>query len=52
MVCGQKLTSELRLTEDTEIGSNDSVKTPEPMPVTPFPNRNKSRRRTAAKCGE
>lgn len=47
------LTAELRVTEDTEIGSNDSLKTPAPMPVTPFPNRNKTRRRTPApKCGE
>lgn len=37
---------ELRVTSDTELGSNETVKEPPKLPTTPFPNRNRR------KCGE
>lgn len=43
-----KLTPELRVTKDTDLGDNETIKAPKPMPITPFPNRNRRRR----KCGE
>ncbi|RSH88152.1 uncharacterized protein EHS24_000679 [Apiotrichum porosum] len=39
----------LRVTKDTDLGDNDTIKEPAVMPVTPFPNRGKRR---AKKCGE
>ncbi|BEI86297.1 hypothetical protein CcaverHIS002_0605840 [Cutaneotrichosporon cavernicola] len=41
-------TFKLRVTKDTDLGDNETIKAPKPMPVTPFPNRGKRRR----KCGE
>jgi len=38
----------LRVTEDTELGDNETIKVPPKLPTTPFPNRNRRRRRTAA----
>jgi hypothetical protein len=38
----------LRVTEDTELGDNLTIKEPPILPTTPFPNRNKRRRRTPA----
>ncbi|GMK57200.1 hypothetical protein CspeluHIS016_0400340 [Cutaneotrichosporon spelunceum] len=38
----------LRVTKDTDLGDNETIKEPKPMPITPFPNRGKRRR----KCGE
>ena len=39
------LTTGLRVTPDTDLGDNTTVKNPAPMPTTPFPNRRR-------KCGE
>ncbi|KAK8858505.1 hypothetical protein IAR55_002732 [Kwoniella newhampshirensis] len=36
----------LRVTKDTELGDNASVKEPPKLPMTPFPNRNRRR------CGD
>ena len=44
--CG--LMTGLRVTEDTELGDNETIKVPPKLPTTPFPNRNRRRRRTAA----
>jgi hypothetical protein len=41
---------DLRITKDTELGYNDSIKQPKPMPVTPFPNRGKRKRRQQAEA--
>lgn len=38
------LTPELRVTKDTDLGDNETIKAPQPMPITPFPNRGKRRR--------
>ncbi|KAL7423304.1 hypothetical protein Q5752_002605 [Cryptotrichosporon argae] len=38
----------LRVTPDTELGDNATIKSPPQLPVTPFPNRNRRRR----KCGD
>lgn len=42
-----KLKIGLRVTEDTELGDNETTKLPPKLPTTPFPNRNRRRRRTA-----
>ncbi|ORY28515.1 hypothetical protein BCR39DRAFT_535059 [Naematelia encephala] len=34
----------LRVTKDTELGSNETVKEPPKLPTTPFPNRNRRKR--------
>ncbi|WVQ80715.1 hypothetical protein IAT38_002820 [Cryptococcus sp. DSM 104549] len=34
----------LRVTPDTELGDNASIRSPPVLPTTPFPNRNKRRR--------
>jgi hypothetical protein len=39
----------LRVTPDTELGDNLTIKEPPKMPNTPFPNRGK--RRAAQTCG-
>ncbi|WWD18393.1 hypothetical protein CI109_102843 [Kwoniella shandongensis] len=39
-------TWKLRVTKDTELGDNASIRDPPKLPTTPFPNRNKRR------CGD
>jgi complex III assembly factor LYRM7 len=48
VVKGFELMIGLRVTEDTELGDNLTIKEPPILPTTPFPNRNKRRRRTPA----
>ena len=43
----KKGTYKLRVTADTELGDNETIKAPPVLPVTPFPNRNRRRRRQA-----
>jgi complex III assembly factor LYRM7 len=47
-ICEMELMIGLRVTEDTELGDNLTIKEPPILPTTPFPNRNKRRRRTPA----
>lgn len=37
--------TELRITPDTELGDNTTIRTPPKLPTTPFPNRERRRRR-------
>ncbi|WVR06277.1 hypothetical protein IAU60_003307 [Kwoniella sp. DSM 27419] len=37
-------TWKLRVTSDTELGDNASIKSPPKLPTTPFPNRNRRRK--------
>ncbi|WRT67691.1 uncharacterized protein IL334_004663 [Kwoniella shivajii] len=36
-------TWKLRVTDETELGNNETIKEPPQLPTTPFPNRNKRR---------
>lgn len=38
----------LRVTEHTELGDNASIRDASALPVTPFPNRNRNRRRKSS----
>ena len=48
MLIKLKTSSELRVTEHTELGDNASVKNPPKLPTTPFPNRNRRKCSDAA----
>lgn len=43
---------ELRITEDTELGDNEDNRLSPKLPTTPFPNRERQRRRRKADQGQ